>query len=130
MHATMHRVISRALFKRTQPLSSGWIASLGAATFLGTAGWCTTELLESTPARSSANLLLERTVVKEAVVAASIFESLGTSFSVLSPEYRRNVFFIYEKRLRVHSPPEKVFEYFSSVKSDEGTFMTLSLIHI
>ena len=124
VHATMHRVISRALFKRTPPLSSGWIASLGAATFLGTAGWCTTEQLESTPARSSANLLLERTVVKEAVVAASIFESLGTSFSVLSPEYRRNVFFIYEKRLRVHSPPEKVFEYFSSVKSDEGTFMT------
>ena len=42
----------------------------------------------------------------------------------LTPEYRRNIFFIYEKRLRVHSPPEKVFEYFSSVKSNGGTFMT------
>ena len=46
------------------------------------------------------------------------------SFSFLTPEYRRNVFFIYEKKLRVYSPPEKVFDYFSSVKSSEGTFMT------
>ena len=46
--------------------------------------------------------------------AASVSEGGGLSFSFLTPEYRRNVFFIYEKRLRVHSPPEKVVEYFSS----------------
>ena len=55
---------------------------------------------------------------------ASASEGHGLSFVFLSPEYRRNVFFVYEKRLRVHSPPEKVFEYFSSVKLSEGTFMT------
>ena len=55
---------------------------------------------------------------------ASISEGPGFSFVFLSPEYRRNVFFVYEKRLRVYSPPEKVFEYFSSVKVREGTFMT------
>ena len=48
----------------------------------------------------------------------------GLSFSFLTPEYRRNVFFIYERKLRVFSPPEKVFDYFSSVKSRDGTFMT------
>ncbi|XP_020965726.1 calcium uptake protein, mitochondrial-like isoform X2 [Arachis ipaensis] len=34
--------------------------------------------------------------------------------------YRRKVFFNYEKRMRLHSPPEKVFEYFASCRSPEG----------
>ncbi|KAI4335633.1 hypothetical protein L6164_014265 [Bauhinia variegata] len=39
--------------------------------------------------------------------------------------YRRRVFFKYEKRIRMQSPPEKVFEYFGSVRSPEGeVFMT------
>lgn len=63
-------------------------------------------------------------VIAEPPPAASVSEGSGLSFSFLTPEYRRNVFFIYEKRLRAFSPPEKVFEYFSSVKSREGTFMT------
>ncbi|XP_027356903.1 calcium uptake protein, mitochondrial-like [Abrus precatorius] len=35
-------------------------------------------------------------------------------------EYRSKVFFNYEKRLRLHSPPEKVFEYFASCRGLEG----------
>lgn len=66
----------------------------------------------------------ERQMASKLPHAASAAEGSGFAFSFLTPEYRRNVFFIYEKRLRVHSPPEKVFEYFSSVKSNEGTFMT------
>ncbi|XP_030954695.1 calcium uptake protein, mitochondrial-like isoform X2 [Quercus lobata] len=39
--------------------------------------------------------------------------------------YRRRVFFKYEKRIRLRSPPEKVFEYFASVRTPSGeTFMT------
>ncbi|XP_050272084.1 calcium uptake protein, mitochondrial-like isoform X3 [Quercus robur] len=39
--------------------------------------------------------------------------------------YRRRVFFKYEKRIRLQSPPEKVFEYFASVRTPSGeTFMT------
>lgn len=34
--------------------------------------------------------------------------------------YRSKVFFNYEKRLRLHSPPEKVFEYFASCRTPEG----------
>ncbi|XAR56053.1 hypothetical protein NMG60_11036348 [Bertholletia excelsa] len=38
---------------------------------------------------------------------------------------RKKVFFKYEKRIRTQSPPEKVFEYFASVKSPSGeVFMT------
>ncbi|KHN15019.1 Calcium uptake protein 1, mitochondrial [Glycine soja] len=39
--------------------------------------------------------------------------------------YRRRVFFNYEKRIRLQSPPEKVFQYFASVRSPSGeVFMT------
>ncbi|XP_011626389.1 calcium uptake protein, mitochondrial isoform X1 [Amborella trichopoda] len=39
--------------------------------------------------------------------------------------YRRRVFFNYEKRLRLRSPPEKVFEYFASHRHHHGEmFMT------
>ncbi|BBH08574.1 calcium-binding EF hand family protein [Prunus dulcis] len=38
---------------------------------------------------------------------------------------KRRVFFMYEKRIRDQSPPEKVFEYFASVKNPAGeAFMT------
>ncbi|KAK2965692.1 hypothetical protein RJ640_022219, partial [Escallonia rubra] len=40
-------------------------------------------------------------------------------------DYRRKVFFKYEKRIRTQSPPEKVLEYFASLKSPSGEiFMT------
>ncbi|KAM7268245.1 hypothetical protein ACFE04_010411 [Oxalis oulophora] len=35
-------------------------------------------------------------------------------------DYRRRVFFNYEKRIRLQSPPEKVFEYFASFRSPTG----------
>ncbi|GMY35741.1 calcium uptake protein, mitochondrial-like [Fagus crenata] len=39
--------------------------------------------------------------------------------------YRKRVFFKYEKRMRLRSPPEKVFEYFASVRTPSGEiFMT------
>ncbi|KAL5190010.1 Calcium uptake protein, mitochondrial [Glycine soja] len=37
--------------------------------------------------------------------------------------YRSKVFFNYEKRLQLHSPPEKVFEYFASCRTPEGELL-------
>lgn len=34
--------------------------------------------------------------------------------------YRRKIFFNYEKRIRLRSPPEKVFEYFASFRTSRG----------
>ncbi|XP_062226095.1 calcium uptake protein, mitochondrial-like [Phragmites australis] len=34
--------------------------------------------------------------------------------------FRRRVFFNYEKRIRLLSPPEKIFEYFATVRNPEG----------
>lgn len=39
---------------------------------------------------------------------------------VLRDSYRRRVFFNYEKRIRLRSSPEKVFEYFASIQGPDG----------
>ena len=44
----------------------------------------------------------------------------------LSKEYKQDVFFSYEKRLRSFAPIEKVFDYFASQQLSSGTYMTLS----
>eukprot|EP00249_Psilotum_nudum_P014966 c25095_g1_i1 orf=292-1770(+) len=38
----------------------------------------------------------------------------------LSDDYRRRIFFNYERRLRMCSSPEKVFDYFASIITSEG----------
>ncbi|KAL1552234.1 calcium uptake protein, mitochondrial-like isoform X1 [Salvia divinorum] len=44
---------------------------------------------------------------------------------IFGEAYRRKIFFNYEKRIRMRSPPEKVFEYFASVRADDReVFMT------
>nr|XP_016478629.1 PREDICTED: calcium uptake protein 1, mitochondrial-like [Nicotiana tabacum] len=53
-------------------------------------------------------------------------EELGKKPTFLfGDSYRKKVFFKYEKRLRVQSPPEKVFEYFASYRTPSGeVYMT------
>lgn len=95
----------------------------GTISLLGVGGWVFSH--EREPAHAQASIHSVPGTFKGMFASpASVFEGDGPGFSLLSPEYRRNVFFVYEKRLREHSPPEKVFEYFSSIKSDDGTFMT------
>ncbi|CAH2077289.1 unnamed protein product [Thlaspi arvense] len=42
---------------------------------------------------------------------------------IFGDAYRRKIFFNYEKRLRLQSPPEKVFEYFASVRTAKGELL-------
>ncbi|XP_027329326.1 calcium uptake protein, mitochondrial-like isoform X2 [Abrus precatorius] len=51
----------------------------------------------------------------------SLPESTGTL--LFGDAFRRKIFFNYEKRIRLRSPPEKVFEYFASDRSSEGELM-------
>ncbi|WJX16262.1 hypothetical protein P8452_06315 [Trifolium repens] len=56
----------------------------------------------------------------------SKFSLPETSSTFLFGEaYRRKVFFNYEKRIRLRSPPEKVFEYFASYRSPEGEVLMI-----
>ncbi|KAH9605574.1 hypothetical protein KSS87_005174 [Heliosperma pusillum] len=48
-----------------------------------------------------------------------------TTKFLFKDDYRRRVFFNYEKRIRLRSPPEKVFEYFASMRASSGeSYMT------
>ncbi|XP_010527118.1 PREDICTED: calcium uptake protein 1, mitochondrial [Tarenaya hassleriana] len=59
--------------------------------------------------------------------SGSFFQKLAvpdySSRFIVGDAFRRKVFFNYEKRLRLQSPPEKVFEYFASVRTAEGERM-------
>ncbi|PWA52609.1 calcium-binding EF hand family protein [Artemisia annua] len=46
--------------------------------------------------------------------------NLSNSNFFIRDALRRRIFFNYEKRLRMLSPPEKVFEYFASVENTKG----------
>ena len=57
--------------------------------------------------------------------AARLTGGFGGGASLVSDEYRREVFFAYENRLREHSSIDKVFAYFASGKNARGeTMMT------
>ncbi|CAN6540361.1 unnamed protein product [Malus baccata var. baccata] len=47
---------------------------------------------------------------------------IGPGF-LFGDAYRRKIFFNYEKRLRLRSPPEKVFEYFASSSTADGELL-------
>ncbi|CAN1325262.1 Calcium uptake protein, mitochondrial [Linum perenne] len=69
------------------------------------------------------------TAVGDRCRESSLFRKLSlpnyTSRFLVGDSYRRKVFFKYEKRIRLRSPPEKVFEYFASHKAPNGElFMT------
>ncbi|KAL9442937.1 hypothetical protein AB3S75_016322 [Citrus x aurantiifolia] len=59
--------------------------------------------------------------------SSSLFRKLSlpdySSNFLLGEAYRRKIFFNYEKRIRLRSPPEKVFEYFASLRSPEGELL-------
>ncbi|XP_028783346.1 calcium uptake protein, mitochondrial-like, partial [Neltuma alba] len=54
------------------------------------------------------------------------YEPQAKSSFLFNESFRRRVFFKYEKRIRLQSPPEKVFEYFASVRTagSREAFMT------
>ncbi|CAA0829355.1 calcium-binding EF hand family protein [Striga hermonthica] len=68
------------------------------------------------------------TTVAAAAVAVSdsgLHNQNSESKFLFGEAFRRKIFFNYEKRIRMRSPPEKVFEYFASICADDGeVFMT------
>ncbi|XVE97380.1 hypothetical protein REPUB_Repub03eG0014700 [Reevesia pubescens] len=89
--------------------TSNWNSSFFNKSFLSFADW-STETVESTVDGSR-----------------NAFHKLAlpdySSKFIFSEVYRRKVFFNYEKRLRLRSPPEKVFEYFASFRTPVGELL-------
>ncbi|KAB2629242.1 calcium uptake protein 1 [Pyrus ussuriensis x Pyrus communis] len=57
----------------------------------------------------------------------SLFRKLslpeGAPGFIFGDAYRRKIFFNYEKRIRLRSPPEKVFDYFASAGMPDGELL-------
>ena len=45
------------------------------------------------------------------IVTGSLFMMLSTTILSMTDSYRKKVFFKYEKRIRMQSPPEKVRDF-------------------
>ncbi|XP_057488190.1 calcium uptake protein, mitochondrial-like [Actinidia eriantha] len=59
------------------------------------------------------------------VTEVSVVDQFSNPKFLFGDAFRRKVFFNYEKRIRMRSPPEKVFDYFASYRTPEGDiFMT------
>ncbi|XP_030548386.1 calcium uptake protein, mitochondrial-like [Rhodamnia argentea] len=125
--------IIAAADRRRAGLASGsllqFLSSIALGSGLGVAYWhCASEGDGLKPfvafADSSTTPAAESAVDDRRSRSRSLFRKL--SFPDYSPkylfgdEYRRRVFFNYEKRIRLRSPPEKVFEYFASFRTPEG----------
>ncbi|GKV03226.1 hypothetical protein SLEP1_g15566 [Rubroshorea leprosula] len=112
-----------------------WISVIAAGSSLGLLYWFS--ISES----DSATGFFKKRLLSFCDSPSAVAESTGdddsrskTGFQKLSlPDYnskfifgdafRRKVFFKYEKRIRLRSPPEKVFEYFASSWTAEGELL-------
>ena len=95
-------------------------------TFIGfTVVSADTEGVTTSSEKKEADQNAFESLLKNAKEFVSQLTSRGSSYSLVSDEYRREVFFAYENRLREHSSMDKVFAYFASGKNANGeTLMT------
>ncbi|KAB1204657.1 Calcium uptake protein 1, mitochondrial [Morella rubra] len=98
-----------------------WVSGIAVGSGLGLLYW------SSTPATDSDSAFSKKRSVSFA--DGSTVSAFRNSVLTESPKYlfgdafRRKIFFNYEKRMRLRSPPEKVFEYFASFRSPEGELL-------
>lgn len=89
---------------------------------IGVAGYC---LSSYTPICSDKSVLSFADWSTCATAEVSLADQPSNPKFLFADAYRRKIFFNYEKRIRMRSPPEKVFEYFASFRTPEGEiFMT------
>ncbi|KAJ0644651.1 putative calcium uptake protein/3 [Helianthus annuus] len=105
-----------------------WISAAVAGTGIGVGVslyWCYPSESSTHAVKSVMSFADWLTATVDDVKKSYESQSLSSSNFFIRDALRRRIFFNYEKRLRSLSPPEKVFEYFASVKNSEGeTLMT------
>ncbi|KAK8991713.1 hypothetical protein V6N11_062711 [Hibiscus sabdariffa] len=109
-----------------------WISTIAVGSSLGLVSWYSISASDSTSGFFNKHFFSFADCSMETAESAvdgskSAFRKLAlpsySSNFIFGEEYRRKVFFNYEKRLRLRSPPEKVFEYFASVRTPEGELL-------
>ncbi|CAM8970456.1 unnamed protein product [Rhodiola kirilowii] len=90
-----------------------WISGIAVGSSIGYASWTYADEIYS-PVKKSISSLVEWSA------GADADDATENPKFLFGDEFRRKVFFNYEKRMRLRSPPEKVFEYFASIKNPDG----------
>uniref|UniRef100_A0A7N0T8Y3 EF-hand domain-containing protein n=1 Tax=Kalanchoe fedtschenkoi TaxID=63787 RepID=A0A7N0T8Y3_KALFE len=91
-----------------------WVSAIVVGSSIGYASWTYSDEIYS-PLKKSISSLVEWSTG-----AAAGEDAADSPKFLFGDAFRRRVFFNYEKRIRLRSPPEKVFEYFGSIKNLDG----------
>ncbi|KAJ4827234.1 hypothetical protein Tsubulata_015196 [Turnera subulata] len=108
-----------------------WFSGITVGSGLGLLFWSATSDSESASSIKPWLAFADWSTATESPVndrfSVSAFRKLSlpdySSKFLLGESFRRKVFFNYEKRMRLRSPPEKVFEYFASFRTPEGELL-------
>ncbi|KAK2659752.1 hypothetical protein Ddye_006285 [Dipteronia dyeriana] len=119
-----------------------WFSAIAACSSLGFLYWSSTSASNSNSDSQSVSFSKpslvfadcsastatdESTVGDNRIFSRSLFRKFSlpeySSKFLFGDAYRRRIFFNYEKRIRLRSTPEKVFEYFASALSPEGELL-------
>ncbi|XP_058223317.1 calcium uptake protein, mitochondrial-like isoform X2 [Rhododendron vialii] len=99
-----------------------WISGIAVGSTIGVAGYWFSSYAPICPDKSALSFADWSPV---ATADVSVDDQPSNPKFLFGDAYRRKVFFNYEKRIRMRSPPEKVFDYFASFRTAEGEiFMT------
>ncbi|KAF3447079.1 hypothetical protein FNV43_RR12259 [Rhamnella rubrinervis] len=90
-----------------------WVSGIAVGSGLGLLCW-------SSPSSTSES---NSAFINKSLLSFADWSTASVECGRRSNEYRRKIFFNYEKRIRLRSPPEKVFEYFASFRTPEGELL-------
>ncbi|XP_065849496.1 calcium uptake protein, mitochondrial-like [Euphorbia lathyris] len=129
MISTSTTKINSQLKNVTQFSFSRWFSGFAVGSGVGLCYWTTNSSSDSESALSFSDLPTPTTGKSEIEnqESSSSFAKLSlpdySSSFIFGDAYRRRIFFNYEKRIRLRSPPEKVFEYFASFRASNGELL-------
>ncbi|CAI9291927.1 unnamed protein product [Lactuca saligna] len=101
-----------------------WLSAVVAGTGVGISlYWCSPSVSSTYAVKSAMGFADWMTATADRFKELYDGQPLSSSSFFIRDALRRRIFFNYEKRLRMLSPPQKVFEYFASVRTTRGEIL-------
>ncbi|KAL7597390.1 calcium uptake protein, mitochondrial [Lactuca sativa] len=101
-----------------------WLSAVVAGTGVGISlYWCSPSVSSTYAVKSAMGFADWMTATADRFKELYDGQPLSSSSFFIGDALRRRIFFNYEKRLRMLSPPQKVFEYFASVRTTRGEIL-------
>ncbi|WCJ30345.1 Calcium uptake protein mitochondrial [Euphorbia peplus] len=99
---------------------SRWFSGFAVGSGVGLCYWTTNSSSDSES--DWPTIAAVKSEIKNSSIGKISLPDYSSGF-ILGDKYRRRIFFNYEKRIRLRSPPEKVFEYFASFRAPNGELL-------